>query len=186
MRFAAVVVFAVLTSSLAACKSDEPVSGTLSSALVTSSAVVEEIDQSTRRVTLRDAGGKSVTMIAPAEVRNLDQIKVGDEVVVSYHESVAYEVKKPGEATPGVTVVAAARQAEKGDKPGAGAGAAATMTVTIEGIDKDAPSVTLRRPDGRLVVCKVRDREKLERVSVGDLVEITYTEALAVSVEPKK
>jgi hypothetical protein len=213
MRIAAVVfAAAAIASSLAACTSSEskseskpesksenmsasaepkaemktePVSGTLASAVVTSSATVESIDQATRRVTLRNMDGKSMAMIVPPEVRNLSQVNVGDQVVVTYHESLAYEVKKPGEATPGVSMVAAAGRAKEGDKPGAGAGAATTVTVTIEAIDKTVPSVTLRRPDGTLFTTKVRDRAKLDRVAVGDLVEITYTEALAVSVQKK-
>jgi hypothetical protein len=185
MRFAAVLVAAALTSSLAACAS-EPVAGTLSEAIVTSSASVESLDLATRHVTLRNADGKSITMIVPPDVRNLEQVKTGDQVVVTYRESVAYEVKKPGDATAGVTYVGAAGRAKEGDKPGAGAAAATTVTVTIEAIDKTVPTVTLRRPDGEVFTVKVRDRAKLDRVSVGDLVEITYTEALAVSVQPKQ
>jgi len=42
--------------------------------------------------------------------------------------------------------------------------------------------VSLKGPDGAVVTTKVRDAEKLSRVSVGDLVELTYTEAWAISV----
>ena len=43
--------------------------------------------------------------------------------------------------------------------------------------------VTLRRADGELVPVKVRDPKKLDAVSVGDMVEITFTEAMAISVD---
>ena len=59
----------------------------------------------------------------------------------------------------------------------------AIVTATIAAIDKDAGTVTLRSADGELTTIKARHPENLERVVVGDLVEITYTEALAVSVE---
>ncbi len=186
MRFAAVVVAAAaLVSSLCACKS-EPVTGTLSETLVTSSATVEKVDMASRHVSVRRADGSPLTIVCGPEVRNLDKVNVGDEVVVSYHESVAYEVKKPDDAKPGVTIVGASGRAKAGEQPHAGAGMAMTVTVTITAIDTAAPTVTLRGPNGDVIVVPVKDREKLERVSVGDLVELTYTEAMAVSVQPKK
>jgi hypothetical protein len=50
--------------------------------------------------------------------------------------------------------------------------------------DKAALTVTLRGPDGETTTIKGPYARKLDRVAVGDLVDITYTEALAVSGEP--
>jgi hypothetical protein len=44
--------------------------------------------------------------------------------------------------------------------------------------------VTLKSADGKSTPVKVKDPSKLERVRVGDLVTITYSQALAVAVEP--
>jgi hypothetical protein len=183
---AAATFTAAETPAPAATPVAEPVSGTLSETLVTGTATVEKLDLETRHLTLRNADGKSFSMKVPPEVRNLPQVKVGDEVVVSYYESFAYEVKKPGEATPGVSGVGAAGRAKEGQMPAAAVGGAVTVTVTIEAIDRTNPSVTLRGPDGDLVRVKVRNPSKLEHVQVGDLVEITYTEAMAASVQPKR
>ena len=46
-----------------------------------------------------------------------------------------------------------------------------------------APSVTFKGPAGNTRTIKVRYPDKLQGVSVGDTVEITYTEALAITVE---
>ena len=89
--------------------------------MVTATARVKAIDQQTRRVTLERADGSEVTLYADDTVRNLPQVKVGDEVKASYYESLAYEVKKPGTATPGVTVAEEAARAKPGEQP-AGAG----------------------------------------------------------------
>jgi Cu/Ag efflux protein CusF len=43
--------------------------------------------------------------------------------------------------------------------------------------------VTLTGPEGNSVTIKVKDPKKLNGVKVGDDVEITYTQALAISVE---
>jgi hypothetical protein len=134
-------------------------------------------------VTLQGPEGPPVTFEVDQRVKNLPQVAKGDTVVTSYYESMAYEVKKPGEAVPGVRMIRDAGTAEPGAMP-AGIGArAVTVTSTIEAIDQDTPSVTLRGPKGDLVTIKVRYPEKLKRVRVGDLVEITYTQALAISVE---
>ena len=124
-----------------------------------------------------------MTFYADDTVRNLPQVKVGDEVTASYYESLAYEVKKPGTAVPGATVAEEAGRAKPGERP-AGAGARVTTIVaTIAGIDKAAGTVTLQGPTGRMTTIKARDPRNLERVAVGDLVEITYTEAVAISVD---
>ena len=158
-------------------------SGTLGANLVTATARVKALDQQTRQVTLARADGSEVTLYADDTVRNLPQVKVGDEVTASYYESLAYEVKKPGTATPGATVAEEAARAKVGEKP-AGAGARVTTIVTtITGIDKAAGTVTLQGPTGQATTIKARDPRNLDRVAVGDLVEITYTEAVAVSVE---
>ena len=44
--------------------------------------------------------------------------------------------------------------------------------------------MTLKAPDGTLTTIKARNPANLDKVAVGDLVEITYTEALAIGVEP--
>jgi hypothetical protein len=52
-------------------------------------------------------------------------------------------------------------------------------------VDPKTQMVTLRGPR-QTVDLKVDDPEQFKRVAKGDRVEATYTEALAVSVEPAK
>jgi len=160
-----------------------PVSGVVGENAVSATAKVKAIDLKTRRVTLQRADGSVVKFVAGDEVRNLPQVKVGDEVTVTYYESLAYEVKKPGQAAPGAVVAEGLERAKVGEKPGGAAGRVTTVTATIAGIDKAAGTVTLRTPDGESTTIKARNPDNLNRVSVGDLVEITYTEALAISVQ---
>lgn len=158
------------------------------STLVTVTATVEAIDQKTRMVTLKGPQGNSVTFKAGEQVKNLAQVKVGDTVLAKYYESVAVEVKKPGEAKPGVTTQEAVTRAKPGETPKGLAVSQVTVTTTITAIDKKKPSVTLKGADGKLTTVKVRNPKNLENVKVGDQVVITYTEALALSLEkaPKK
>ena len=78
---------------------EEPPSWQTSSA-VEETATVTAVNQSTRMVTLKGPEGNSVTFKASDEVRNLAQVKVGDEVKFAYYESLAVRVLKEGEAFP--------------------------------------------------------------------------------------
>jgi ABC-type Fe3+-hydroxamate transport system substrate-binding protein len=168
-------------------KSEAPLpSGTLAEGTATVTATVESIDLPTRVVTLRGPDGNSVTLRVDESARNLSQVKKGDRVVAKYHESLAYQVKKAGTAEPGIDVVHASGRAEPGEKPGAAAAGLVTATVTITAIDKTKPSITLKKADGSTFTVAVRHPEKLDQVKVGDLIELTYATAVAVSVEPAK
>ena len=163
-------------------------SGTVAENTVTASATVEAINQKTRMVTLKGADGKSTTIQVDDSVQNLAQVKKGDRVVATYYESLAYNVMREGDAKRGVTVAGAAGSAEPGEMP-AGVGARAiTVTAKIKAIDKKHETVTLKGPRGNLKTVKVKNPANLDKVKVGDMVQITYTEALAISVEeaPKK
>lgn len=161
-----------------------PPSGTIAEQAVQATATVEKVDLAKRHVTLKGPNGRVFTVTAGPEVKNLAQVKKGDLVNVVYYESLAYEVKRPGEAQPGASVTDVAAAARPGERPAGAALSQVTVTTTIQAIDPSVPSVTLQPPDGDPITVKVRDPAKLARVSVGDLVEITYSEALAVAVEP--
>jgi Cu/Ag efflux protein CusF len=187
-----------LAASLAACSTHEhatpppPVAATAvtkeegtvrRSDVVTAQATVVGIDRKKRLVTLRGHDGEDFTIRADESVKNFAQIRKGDEVTATYYRAIAARVRKPGEATPGITTGEQLQTAEPGQKP-AGAGARTVqVTATVTKIDRDAGEITLRGPRGRSVAVAVRDRSNLDRVKKGDLVEVTYTEAVAISVE---
>ena len=60
-----------------------------------------------------------------------------------------------------------------------------TVTATLEAIDRATPAVTLRGPGEGTRTLKVRDPKKLDEVNVDDLVEIHYTQAVAVAVRQR-
>jgi ASC-1-like (ASCH) protein len=61
-----------------------------------------------------------------------------------------------------------------------------TITATVEALDAKKNMVTLKGEGGKTVELKVKDPKNLKNVKVGDQVEFTFTEALALSVEPAK
>jgi len=157
-------------------------SGTLDEQTVNKTATVQKIDQKTRHVTLRRPDGTKFTIVVDPEVHNLPQVKKGDVVRVTYRESIAYEVKKSDQAHPGVTRTTAVTRAPLGEKPGGSVTDTLSVRMTITAIDKAASEATLRGLHGDVIVVKVKDPSKLDAVRVGDLVDITYTEALAIAV----
>ena len=164
--------------------SQPPPSGLISEGIVTSTATVEKIDVAKRLVTLRNANGQLIELQVDESVKNLPQVKKGDRVIAKYYESLAYEVNKPGAATPGTAGAGQVATATPGSKPGKVAARQIEITTSIEAIDKKTSMVTLKGADGKLTPVKVKDPSKLDRVRVGDLVTITYSQAVAVAVEP--
>ena len=191
MKNALSILVVALSVALLACASTQetassqpPPSGLISEGAATATAIVEKIDVAKRLVTLRKADGQLTELQVDESVKNLPQVKKGDRVVVKYYESLAYEVNKPGAATPGTTGAEQVATAAPGAKPGRVAARQVEITTTIEAIDKKMSMVTLKGADGKLTPVKVRDPSKLDRVRVGDLVTITYSQAVAVAVEP--
>ena len=161
-----------------------PPAGTVAEESVTATATVRKVDLKTRHVTLRRSDGKDFVIVAGPEVQNLAQVKKGDVVTLTYKESVAYEVLKSEKAKqPGASTSTSVSRAPLGEKPSGTVTDTVTVRVTITGIDKTNETVTLRDAHGNSNVVKVKDPTKLDHVKVGDLVDISYTEALAVKVE---
>jgi Cu/Ag efflux protein CusF len=147
-------------------------------------ATITNIDQQRREVTLQPEKGDQFVLEVPDTVRNFDQLRVGDQVAISYTEALAWQVKLAGEAKPGIKSEEGVTRAKAGEKPGGTARSSVTVTTTITAIDLDRETVTLTGPGGRSETIKVRDPANLKKVKVGDLVEITYSEALAIAVQP--
>ena len=150
--------------------------------VATVKATVEAIDLQSRVVTLKGPKGKVFDLKVGEEVKNLPQVKVGDQVVARYYESIAVQVVKPG-APGGAAATQAVGAAKPGERPAGVVANQVTVTATVEAIDPKKTFVTLKGPQGKVVDVKVRDPKNLENVKKGDQVVITYTEALAISVE---
>lgn len=151
--------------------------------VVTFEATVVAIDQATRRVTLRGSDGRDSTFHVDDRVRNLAQVKRGDRVRADFVEAVSIRVKKPGEALPSVSAGEASERAKLGERPSAASVQSLTVTSTVTHIDRAKQTVTLLGVDGKSTTVSVRDPAQLEKIAVGDLVEITITDAVAIAVE---
>jgi DNA helicase TIP49 (TBP-interacting protein) len=179
---AACIAGAISLATLVTPAAAAPVSGEAVVASATVTATVTKIDQKTREVTVNTQDGQEYSFVAGDNVQNLAQVKVGDVITVKYAEALAYEVKKGGTTVAPETTVAAGGAA-LGEMPAGAVAQQTTVTVLITAIDPTVPSVTFQGPAGKTKTIKVLHPEKLEGVKVGDTVQITYTEALAISVD---
>ena len=166
----------------ALAQSGAPIKGeaVISSTSVT--AKVTKINQKTREVTLQAKDGSESSFVADPAVKNLGQVKKGDVITATYTEALAYEVTKSTRA-PGAASTTAAATAAPGAKPAGAVGQNTTVTVSIAAMDPKVPSVTFKGPNGGQKTIKVASADKLQGVSVGDTVDISYTEAIAIKVE---
>ena len=174
------VVLAVLAALPLVALAQKPVTETDA---VEITAKIEAIDRTARLVTLTDKDGDTETIYCGPEVKRFDELKVGDSVTFRYYESIALEVRKPGRPSglPKQTEPTLTRGT--GPKPSGTLAQQATATVTIKAIDLKGPSVTVLSEDGRTLDFKVEDKKNLDGVKPGDKVEITYTQALMISVK---
>lgn len=176
----------VSTSTVATANSADQFKGEGIEASTEVTATVKDIDYKTRKVTLKMDNGEEYTIVAGKNIKRLEQVKKGDTVTASYTEALVYDVNKGGKATAPVATTSESRGTRAGGRPEATIGKQVTMSVIISEIDRKTPSVTFKGPEGETQTFKVRHPEKLQGVNVGDTVDITYSEALALKVDKKK
>ena len=205
MRVQALIVPAFVAASLAACSSQkdttpeaakpaaaapapvakEPPLTAEESVLVTATAKVVAIDHAKREVTFKGSGGDEVTCTVDKRVQRLNEVKAGDDVTVGYYVSVAGELRPPTpeEAKAPIQIVEGAARAPKDTEPAAGALRTIRVVTTVEKLNLDAQTVTLKGPRGNSVTIRARYPENLKKIKLGDTIIVTYTEALAVALD---
>ena len=160
-----------------------PVRGKSAASVTKIRGTVAGVDKDAGTVTLKGPKGRTVT-IEVQDKSKLDQINVGDPVVAAYMEAVAWRVVKAGSgAAPGVSTQETRVTSKPGETPAGAVGREVTATVTITAIDRKNHTVTVKGPQGGTETIKAKEPKNLEGLKVGDMVEITYTQALAVSLD---
>ena len=157
------------------------------SVLVSVTATVQAVDLPNREVTLKGPLGNVVTFTVDKRVKRLDEVKVGDDVTADYYVSLAGELRAPTdeEKQNPVQILAVTARAPKGTEPAAGALHVLKAVTVVEGLDLPTQSVTLKGqgPKGYTATIRAKSVENLKKLRLGDTIVVTYTEALAVSLE---
>ena len=148
------------------------------------SAQVVSLDKKTRTIGLKGPKGNVAEVVAGDDVQNFDQIKVGDFVMVRMMQSLALELQKVKSNASGIKVTEGAVRSEPGQQPAAGAAREITAIAKVTAVNPKQKTINLRGPRGNEVTIDVQNPDQFKVVKVGDEVLVTYTEAVAVSVEP--
>jgi Cu/Ag efflux protein CusF len=181
-RILAALIAVVAIASVAIAQPQTSVSKTN---IVTGTAAIVAIDSTNRLITLKGDDGITETLYAGPDVQRFSELKVGDKVTFKFQESVCYAIQQPGDKPPAREKSAIVRNA--GPRPGGTISQETTTVVTVQAIDITVPSITVRTEKGEIMSFKVEDKANLTGVKVGNKVQVTYTLALAISVEtPKK
>jgi Cu/Ag efflux protein CusF len=145
-------------------------------------ATVQKIDAKTREVTLKREDGSTVTIVAGDEVRNFDQIRVGDVVETEIIEALAIAVE------PASTKVLERREelsgyrAQPGERPGAKTTRTVEITAEVKAVDEKARTAVVKGPN-RTVEITVADDVDLSNVKVGDNVRVVFIESISIQVK---
>jgi hypothetical protein len=147
------------------------------------SAQVVGIDRATRTLTLKRTNGQVVDLVASDEIKSFDQIKVGDSIVARYIEALTLELRKTRVEAGEVQVREDFARSKPGEKP-TGLGARQISAIAdVVAVDPAKSTITVRGPRGNETTLNVKNPEQFKVVKKGDQIEVTYTEALAVSLE---
>ena len=151
---------------------------------MTATAMVLEVNQKHRTLTLKGEDGKPFTIQVGDEVRNLAQVKAGDTVVATYRQALAVslEVVKGTGVNARVVTVSVGR-APKGEMPAGVVEEKVQMVGTVLAVDKEKRTVLIQGAVHH-VTLKIPADMDIKDLKAGDQVRATYTQELAVSVEP--
>ena len=156
------------------------------SSLTKTKATVTAINAATREITIKGDKGP-MTVVAGPEVKNFDNLKVGDQVLMSYYQGILAQIVEGGKKLSDPAASGFTYGNSPGMKPAGGAGLSATETVKIQDINLPTNTVAYTRSDGttQIVEAKTPEMQKfLRTLKPGQTVQVTITESVAAEVIP--
>jgi hypothetical protein len=143
---------------------------------------ITAIDRDKRTATLKNSDGEIKVVKVPMEMKNFDTVRVGDKIDIDYYESVAVKLLPKG-AKPSASQSSSGMQL---GQPGTATGSReTTVSAEIVSIDPQNNKITFKGPQGGIQTVSVSDpdiQKKLPMLKVGQVVQLTYSEAIAASL----
>ena len=151
---------------------------------VTATAIVQAVDQKNRTLTLKGEDGKVFTIKVGDEVRNLAQVRAGDTVKATYHQALALSLDMvQGTGVNQRVVTVSTNRAPAGAMPAGAVEEKVEMIGTILAVDKAKRTVLVQGAVHHVTLQIPADMD-VKDLKAGDQVRATYTQELAVAVEP--
>ena len=151
---------------------------------VKAEATVTAIDLATRKISLKNAEGKTFDLVAGEEVTNLQNLKVGDVVALRYLQLLDLELLKGTAGVRKRVVEVEWSKAAAGEQPGAGAGMQVTIYADVIDVDKAQQTIRVKGVDNTLTL-KVKDPAQFALIAKGDQIKAVQTTAIAIGIVPK-
>ena len=141
------------------------------------------IDARLRQLDVELADGRTVGLKAGQEVRRLNDIRVGDLISVAFTEALVLELRKGGAPIVARSQGTDVRRGPSNMAPAAVRTTEDTVLADVLAVDAASGSVRLRGPQ-RVLDLRIRDPQQLALIAPGDQVQVTFSEAVAVSIDP--
>lgn len=148
-------------------------------------ATIQAINLDTREVTLKGKQGNVFTLVADPQIERLAEFEVGDDIVLDYSISMAAEIRQPTaeELAKPYNVVEDTTRASGKQSPGVDGYKIIEAVVTIEGLDRQTQTVTIKGPKGNYLAVKLKDPTTLDKLRLGDVALVVYSESYALHLE---
>jgi hypothetical protein len=160
--------------------------GAWTQSLIKTTATVTAIDQAKREVTIQGDQGPVTISVSP-DVKNFANLKVGDRVNVSYYRGIGAQIAKGTKKVSDPAVSTFTSGNSPGMRPAGKAGASATVTVKVQDVNLPTNTVAFTQSDGTTHIIEVKSPEMqqfIRELKRGDVVQVTFTDSIAVSVTP--
>jgi hypothetical protein len=160
----------------------------------TVNGVVETIDPSSRELLLRGASGAQsgplLSMVVGQAVRNIERVRPGDRVNVTYYQGLMARMARPLSSAPGPGgAMTLDRTAATAPRPGGEVTRVLSGRITVTNVDPATNTISFLGPNGVPRTVRVQNPEvqaMVRSLRRGDQVDVVYEEALAIAVEPMR
>lgn len=143
---------------------------------------VTKVDKKTRTIFFKNSEGES-KFVAGSEIKNIDQIKKGDLLNVTYELGVAIElIKTKSDGIRSKVETETETTAKPGEKPSRTITNTTTIIADIVAVDRVKNMVSVKGPSGAITVVKVKNPALMADVNVGEQVKVVYSDAMIASI----
>jgi Cu/Ag efflux protein CusF len=144
---------------------------------------VEDVDYTTRKVTLKDESGKVRIVKAGHDIQNLTRLKIGDEVTIETFQTISAEVK-PGPGAPMNIGVEGQTAPLPGEKPSGIRTIEGTLRTKIEAIDYDKRTISFKGRTGAMTTYRIGpEAKRFNEIRRGDMLWVEYSQTITMSVK---
>jgi hypothetical protein len=143
---------------------------------------IVSVDQENKLVMLQAAGGKQVILHVFNQY-SLAAAKPGEPFIARFYEIASVQKLGPGQSPSAQSLTAGIVNAAPDQTPGAPFGRQYQFAVTIDAIDKNGKTISIKGLDGAVEVVVVANPESLDQLHVGEQIVVTLIDVVAIALD---